>query len=164
MRLVVVVVGALLSSNAFAFKTHPAEIVAMLKIGVHHWPMIYNVKERAIKVSNEACDLEIRHYGGQSDALRHFILSSLLTANLDEKRARYLLTAHENKNYYPQTKSYVYDEHNVMDLYNNEIGIEFGSSYYPEQLTNDFLVEVGREKLENQEFKIIRPGYTNCLI
>ena len=70
--------------------------------------------------SQNFCDVmdEPRHTRDEVDAVRHFILSSLLSSKLGKVFTRRFLTAHEQR-------GDSYNDENIMDLKNNELGIDF---------------------------------------
>ena len=70
--------------------------------------------------SQKFCDVvdEPRHTRDEVDAVRHFMLASLLASKLGANFTRKFLTAHEQR-----TDSY--NDENIMDLKNNELGIKF---------------------------------------
>ena len=77
--------------------------------------------QKANEYSVKICNVEgqPRHSRDEVDAIRHFIGASLLSANTDPIYARRLLTAHERRRD-------EFDEENIMDLNNNEVGFSHG--------------------------------------
>lgn len=81
----------------------------------------YQAYKFAESFSKEVCGIgenQKRRVDDEVDAVRHFIWSSYLAYNLDEKRAREIMSLQENR-------MDNLDLASEMDLYNNERGIEF---------------------------------------
>lgn len=72
------------------------------------------LSERICKVEGEP-----RHTRDEVDAVRHFLLATLLTYYINPKFTRAFLTAHEQR-------GAEYNSENYMDLSNNELGIQYG--------------------------------------
>ena len=86
-------------------------------------PFLKKSAHRANLFSQKICQVEgePRHTRDEVDAVRHFVLASLLTYHIGPKFTRAFLTAHEQR-------AQTYNSENYMDLSNNELGIQFGTA------------------------------------
>lgn len=79
-----------------------------------------------LKISEQFCPYDQKStsdgvYGSDDevDSIRHFVMSSYLSFQLGKAKARKFMSAHENSEY---------ENSNMMDYYNNELGFNFGES------------------------------------
>jgi len=97
-----------------------AEIVAEK---ISYAPLFKEAYDKANRYSEEICGVvnEARHSKDEVDAIRHFIGASILSSVFGSDYVKRLLTAHEKR-------SESFTDENYMDLNNNELGINFGST------------------------------------
>lgn len=93
-----------------------SEIMAEKPMSVYY---LKKSNDDAEKLSRSICQVNERRTNDEVDAVRHFLGSAMLSAYYGQHFARELLTAHENRG--PQSRE------NIMDLRNNEIGIQFST-------------------------------------
>lgn len=122
-------------------------------------PKIKQSANLANKYSEEFCDVvgKTRRSRDEVDATRHFILSSLLASYVGKSFTREFLTAHEQR-------SDEYTDENIMDLRNNDIGIDF-SSELETMSTNEKLdaIEIELfERLDSGELWVLDSKESAC--
>lgn len=95
-----------------------AEIVAER---ITYAPLFKKAYDKANSYSVKICGVENekRHSRDEVDAVRHFIGASILSSVLGSSYVKRLLTAHEKR-------SKTFSDENYMDIYNNQLGIDFG--------------------------------------
>ncbi len=106
------------------------------------WQITAEVQQKMLEIKNDS-RLDGNENGGQVDAFRHAFWLASLAQKLDKQKARSLGKAHEKGNY-SNFKNKTLEEGSLpdataceMDLKNNEVGIEIGSTNKnasPEQL------------------------------
>ena len=100
--------------------------------------------------------------GGQVDAFRHSYWMALLSQNICWRKARRLSKAHEKGNYKDFKKGRIEDGilpdsvSGMMDLFNNETGIEIGRKN--KDLAKEELIRVVRDSVMAGRMKVIRKG------
>lgn len=137
------------------------------------------IKEAAdlgLELSEKVCpfDRSIPSNGTYSvddevDAVRHFVMSSYLAWKAGPQPARTFMAAHEDS---------LFANDNMMDYYNNNLGLEFGERFRRKQETQSlvlnplpaFLTEIKAEiqrkfslpRGSNQDFLILTSGPSPC--
>lgn len=122
-------------------------------------PWIKKSAELADQHSQMFCDVidEPRHTRDEVDAVRHFMLASLLGSKLGSKFTRDFLTAHEQR-------SDRYNDENIMDLKNNELGISF-SNELKRMSKNEKILKIKSElrlRITNGELFVLTTERSSC--
>lgn len=122
-------------------------------------PWIKKSAELAGQHSQTFCDVvdEPRHTRDEVDAVRHFMLASLLGSKLGDKFTRDFLTAHEQR-------TDRYNDENIMDLKNNELGIIF-SNQIKKMNTKDKLLKIKselRSRITKGELFVLTTERSSC--
>lgn len=112
---------------------HPFAAFRVYKIS-NHCDEIYNL-------ANKTAELDTFINGGTLDAYRHVFYMAAFSQKVKPNKVRKLGRAHEKGNYLQFKNSKLEDGElpdslsSVMDLRNNEIGIELGNTYKQQSLT-----------------------------
>ncbi len=123
---------------------------------------VWKLSEKARETANrliEDPDLDADYAGGQIDALRHILWMALITKRYGANVARSLGRAYERGNKWEYKKGkleeyYLPDAASMMmDLMNNEIGIEIGLRF-PDIRFEDLVQEIKKLILEGKAWKI----------
>lgn len=118
-------------------------------------------REAAKEMANSSL-LDGDENGGQADAFRHAYWMALLSQNINWRKARQLGKAHEKGNYKDFKKRRIEEGalpdsvSGMMDLFNNETGIEIGRKN--KDLAKEELIRVVRDSVMTGRMKIIRKG------
>lgn len=136
---------------------------------------IKSAADLGLKISESFCPYDPKAssdgvYGSDDevDSIRHFVMSAYLSFQLGKEKARKFMSAHENSEY---------ENANMMDYYNNELGFNFGESliekYKKMGLRRSaafFIEDVKREIKKKHElargdhldFMVIKSGPSTC--
>ncbi len=107
--------------------THPIAAIKVKKLYNRNIAVYHNIKKNKL--------LDTIECNGQLDAFRHAFFMACFAQRIKSKKLKKLGIAHEKDNAYLSKKhiiefSEVVDSASTnMDLYNNEIGINFGKRY-----------------------------------
>ncbi len=135
----------------------------LIKVILRNPMSLRYIKKSAVlsdQISQKICKVEgePRHTRDEVDAVRHFILASLLTYYVSANFTRSFLTAHEQR-------AAEYDSENYMDLANNELGIQFGEKMETLEMTS-MLKTLTNEVLDrvqnNGELFVLDSGTSFC--
>ncbi len=131
------------------------------------WKLSKFARERANRMISDP-DLDGDYAGGQIDAFRHILWMALITQKFGPKTARSLGRAYEKGNKLDYIKKrleeyYLPDATSMlMDLMNNEIGIEIGQRF-PNISHQSLVEEVKKVILEGKAWKIKKDLKRNFL-
>lgn len=102
------------------------------------------------------------------DSIRHFVMSSYLSFKLGKEKARKFMSAHEDSQY---------ENSNMMDYYNNELGFNFGESltkkyqnlrlrpsiqYFIEDIKREIQAKHDLPRGNTLDFMVIKSGPSIC--
>lgn len=110
--------------------------------------------------SSTFCDVvdEPRHTRDEVDAVRHFMFSSLLASKLGPKFTRDFLTAHEQR-------TDTYNDENIMDLKNNDLGIHFSNKLKRFSKSSTKLKKIKlelRSRIKNGDLYVLNTERSKC--
>ena len=116
------------------------------------------ISERAIYLTDsiEKIGLLKDRSGGQLDAFKHAIWMALLAQSVNPKKAKKLGRAHEKYNYkmYHKSRGGGDSAASKMDLWNNEVGLNIGSSF--PDISENKLIEIVITAIKHGEMKFIK--------
>lgn len=151
------------TTGAFAANKGLGDMTAEMWKIILKKPYSFIGVQKAVKTANSLsmsfCDVvdEPRHTRDEVDAVRHFILASVMSRLVDKKFTLDFLTAHERR-----TDSY--NDENYMDLKNNALGIAF-SDELKSIPTNKIIARIKKElnkRLTEGNLFVLTTGRSQC--
>lgn len=163
MKLLILITALLQTSTVQANDKGLGDMTAEMWRILLRKPLSFIGVQKAVKTANNLsesfCDVvdEPRHTRDEVDAVRHFILASVLSILVDKEFTREFLTAHEQR-------TDTYNDENIMDLKNNDLGIAFSDQLKNISRKNriDFLKTELDRRLTSGNLFVLTTGRSQC--
>lgn len=135
------------------------EMLQYFSIHLYGASILLDASKKATKLSRKICQVnknEPRHTDDEVDAARHFIWTAYLALKLKEKMVLEIQSMQENR-------SEELEQDNLMDLYNNELGLEFVRNISNTDPNIELkITEQVNHHLSNDDFYIIQSKVSKC--